>query len=67
MERDARTLVEQELKAVRDRLHRETVESAVRSAAETLSAKLSAADQERLAEEYVAGLARAAGTLRGRV
>lgn len=67
MERDARQLVEQELKAVRDRLLRETVESAVRSAAETLSAKLSDADQLRLAEEYVAGLATSAGSLRGRV
>jgi F0F1-type ATP synthase membrane subunit b/b' len=67
MERDARQLVEQELKAVRDRLLRETVESAVRSATETLSSKLSQADQERLADEYVAGLSRAAASLRGRV
>ena len=67
LERDARTLIEQELKAVRDKLLRETVESAVRSAAETLSNRLSPADQERLAEEYVAGLARSAGSLRGRV
>jgi F0F1-type ATP synthase membrane subunit b/b' len=67
MERDARQLVEQELKAVRDKLLRETVESAVKSAAETLSSRLTPADQERLAEEYVNGLSRAAGTLRGRV
>jgi F-type H+-transporting ATPase subunit b len=67
MERDARQLVEQELKAVRDRLLRETVESAVRSATETLTSKLSQADQERLADEYVAGLSRAAAPLRGRV
>jgi F0F1-type ATP synthase membrane subunit b/b' len=67
MERDARQLVEQELKAVRDKLLRETVESAVKSAAETLSSRLTPADQERLAEEYVSGLSRAAGTLRGRV
>ena len=67
MERDARQLVDQELKAMRDKLLRETVESAVKSAAETLSNKLTPADQERLAEEYVSGLARAAGTLRGGV
>jgi F-type H+-transporting ATPase subunit b len=67
MERDAHQLVEQELKAVRDRLLRETVESAVRSATEALQNKLSPADQQRLAEEYVSGLSRAAGTLRGRV
>ncbi len=67
MERDAHQLVAQELKAVRDRLLRETVESAVRSATETLRTKLNPADQQRLAEEYVSGLARAAGTLRGRV
>ena len=67
MERDAHQLVEQELKAVRDRLLRETVESAVRSATEALQNKLSPADQQRLAEEYVSGLSRAAGVLRGRV
>jgi F-type H+-transporting ATPase subunit b len=67
MERDAHQLVAQELKAVRDRLLKETVESAVRSATEALQSKLSPADQQRLAEEYVSGLARAAGTLRGRV
>lgn len=67
MERDAHQLVEQELKATRERLLRETVESAVRSATETLQSKLSAQDQQKLAEEYVSGLARAAGTLRGRV
>jgi F-type H+-transporting ATPase subunit b len=67
MERDARQLVEQELKAIRERLQRELVESAVRSASEELSKRLSQADQERLAEEYVAGLSRAASSLRGRV
>jgi F-type H+-transporting ATPase subunit b len=67
LERDAHQLVAQELKAVRDRLLKEMVESAVRSAAETLTNKLSGADQERLADEYVAGLARSAGSLRGRV
>jgi F-type H+-transporting ATPase subunit b len=67
MERDARQLVDQELKAVRERLQRELVESAVRSASEALQSKLSQADQERLAEEYVAGLSRSAASLRGRV
>jgi F-type H+-transporting ATPase subunit b len=67
LERDARLLIEQELKAIRDQLLRQTVESAVRSAAETLSNQLSAADQERLADEYVAGLGRAASSLKGRL
>ncbi|HLV65763.1 MAG TPA: ATP synthase F0 subunit B [Polyangiaceae bacterium] len=67
MERDARVLVEQELKAVREQLLRETVESAVRSAETSLAQMLTPGEHQRLAEEYVASLSRAASTLKGRV
>ena len=58
MERDARLLIEQELKAAREMLLRDTVASAVRSATETLQKEISSADHERLAEEYLAALDR---------
>ncbi len=65
MERDARLLVEQELKAAREGLLRDTVRAAVKSAEARLVAKVGDADQLRLADEYL-GSVRAAGvTLRG--
>jgi len=67
MERDAQTLIEQELKAAREMLLAETARGAVRSAEAALMAKLGAADQARLAEEYLTGLKAAASTLRGKV
>lgn len=57
MERDARDLVEHELKAARDLLLRDTVRAALRSAEDRLRQQVTAADQQRLAEEYLAGLA----------
>jgi F-type H+-transporting ATPase subunit b len=56
MERDARLLVEQEFAAVRDVLLRETVQAALRSATETLKARVTPADHARLADEYLARL-----------
>jgi F-type H+-transporting ATPase subunit b len=56
MERDARLLVEQELKAAREALLRETVATAMRSAEELIAKELGAADQDRLAKEYLEGL-----------
>jgi F-type H+-transporting ATPase subunit b len=56
MERDARLLVEQELSAVRDVLLRETVQAALRSATETLKARVTPEDHARLADEYLARL-----------
>lgn len=53
MERDARLLVEQELKAARELLVRETVGAAVRSAEEILTKQLAATDQDRLAKEFL--------------
>jgi F-type H+-transporting ATPase subunit b len=61
MERDARTLVEQELKAAREALLAETVRAAIRSAEERLRRDVTAADQQRLAEEYLANVGRAVG------
>jgi F-type H+-transporting ATPase subunit b len=65
LERDARLLIEQELKAARELLLRETVATAVRSAADTLSKQVSAEDHERLAKEYLAALDRIEITARG--
>jgi F0F1-type ATP synthase membrane subunit b/b' len=59
MERDARLLVEQELSAVRETLSKEMVSSALRSAATELKARLTADDQQRLADEFLAGVVKA--------
>jgi F0F1-type ATP synthase membrane subunit b/b' len=67
MERDAQTLISQELKAARETLLAETTRGALRSAEAALMAKLGASDQSRLAEEYLTGLKAAASTLRGKV
>jgi F-type H+-transporting ATPase subunit b len=66
MERDARLLVEQELKAVKQQLLEETVASAVRSAERLLREHITEADQQRFADEYVAGLRASARSLGGR-
>jgi F-type H+-transporting ATPase subunit b len=67
MERDAQTLISQELKAARETLLAETARGAIASAETALRAKLGAADQSRIAEEYLSGLKNAASTLRGKV
>jgi F-type H+-transporting ATPase subunit b len=67
MERDARTLVEQELKAAREGLLRDTVRAAVRSAEATLTAKIDASDQQRLGDEFLASIKASATALRGRL
>jgi F-type H+-transporting ATPase subunit b len=67
MERDARTLIEQELKAAREELLRETVRAAVKSAETTLSAKIGDSDQQRLADEYLASIKVFGAALRGRL
>ncbi len=56
MRRDAEFLVEQELKQIRGELWRETVEAAVLAAEELLKKRVTPADQERLAEDYLADL-----------
>ena len=67
MERDAQTLISQELKAAREGLTAEMVKSALKSAESTLRANITAADQSRLAEEYLSGIKNAATALRGKV
>ncbi|HEY2404461.1 MAG TPA: ATP synthase F0 subunit B [Polyangiaceae bacterium] len=66
MERDARVLIEQELKATHELLLGEMVRGAVRAAEATLLAKITAQDHTRLAEEHLAGLKTAAITLRAK-
>lgn len=56
MEHDARLLIDQELKAAREMLLRETVQSSVRSAQELLEKSVTASDQRRLAEDYLQGV-----------
>jgi F-type H+-transporting ATPase subunit b len=67
MERDARTLVEQEMKAAREGLLRDTVRAAVKSAEQTLTAKIGDSDQQRLGDEYLASIKASSAVLRGRV
>ncbi len=67
MERDARTLIEQELKAAREALLRDTVRAAVKSAATTLSTKIGDGDQQRLGDEYLASIKASGAALRGRL
>jgi F-type H+-transporting ATPase subunit b len=56
MRKDAEFLVEQELKQIRHDLWKDTVESAVAAAEELLKKRVTPADQERLAEDYLADL-----------
>jgi F-type H+-transporting ATPase subunit b len=67
MERDARTLIEQELKAAREGLLRETVRGAMKTAEATLTAKVGDSDQQRLAEEYLGSIKASGAALRGRL
>ncbi len=57
MRRDVEFRLEQELKAARIQLLQESVELAVVAAEELLKKKIAAADQERSADELIAGLA----------
>jgi F-type H+-transporting ATPase subunit b len=56
MRKDAQFLVEQELKQVRQDLWCDTVDTAIAAAEELLKKRVTAADQERLAEDYLADL-----------
>lgn len=67
MERDSRLLIEQELKAVRERLIRETLETAIRSAERKLTERMGQAEQQAFAEQYLADIKNSASVLRGRV
>ena len=58
MRREAEFLVSQEEKQIRIDLHRDAVEKAVRAAEERLRAAVAAADQERLANDYLATMSK---------
>src|SRR5688572_1103678 len=53
LEQEARQLIEQELKAIRQDLTRETAQAALRSARELLAQNTSTDDHRRLCEEYL--------------
>jgi len=67
MERDAHLLVEQEMKAARETLLRETVRAAVKSAETTLTAKIGDGDRQRLGDEFLASVKASGAALRGRL
>jgi F-type H+-transporting ATPase subunit b len=56
MRKDAEFLVEQEMKQIRHDLWRDTVEVAVTAAEDLLKKRVTPADQERIAEDYLADL-----------
>jgi F-type H+-transporting ATPase subunit b len=60
MRKDAEFLVEQELKQIRLDLWKDAVDAAVVAAEELLKKRVTPADQERLAEEYLADLGKPA-------
>jgi F-type H+-transporting ATPase subunit b len=62
MRKDAEFMVEQEIKQLRVDLWRGTVEAAVAAAEQLLTQRVTPADQERLAEGYLADLAASSGT-----
>ncbi len=67
LERDARILIEQELKAAREALLRDTVRAAVKSAETTIAGKIGDSDQQRLGDEYLASIKATGAVLRGRL
>jgi F-type H+-transporting ATPase subunit b len=56
MRKDAEFLVEQEMKQIRQDLWRDTVEVAVTAAEDLLKKRVTDADQERIADDYLADL-----------
>ncbi len=53
MEREARLLIDQEIKAARERLHNEVVGAAFKSALATLETQITPADHQRLGQAYL--------------
>jgi F0F1-type ATP synthase membrane subunit b/b' len=60
LEQEARQLIDQELKAVRQTLTRETAQAALRSARELLLQNTSTDDHRRLCEQYLETLPQSA-------
>jgi F-type H+-transporting ATPase subunit b len=67
MERDAQILIDQELKATREQLFRETVRGAVRSAERALLEQVNVGDQQRVARDYLDAVRASATQLRGKI
>jgi F-type H+-transporting ATPase subunit b len=61
MERDAKLLIEQELKAAREQLIAETSKRALDSAQKLVAAQVTAGDKDRLLQEYLATLSKSVG------
>jgi F0F1-type ATP synthase membrane subunit b/b' len=61
MQKDATFRIEQEMRQIRQELWRDTVEIAVTAAEDLLKKRITPADQERLAEDYLAELAGESG------
>jgi F-type H+-transporting ATPase subunit b len=61
MERDAKLLIEQELKAAREQLIVETAKRALESAQKLITTQVSSGDKERLLQEYLATLGKSVG------
>lgn len=59
MEREAKVLIDQEIKAARERLHREVVENAFRTALTTLEKQVTSADHQRIGQAYITTVAQA--------
>lgn len=65
MHAEARFLVQQQMKQLKEELTREAIESAVTAAERILRERTSPADQQRLADEYLASLKGQASTQKG--
>jgi F-type H+-transporting ATPase subunit b len=65
MRQDTRFVIDQQLKSLREELLREAVRSAVETAEKVLRETVTSADQQRLADEYLARLADVASAPKG--
>ena len=65
-ERDARLVIENELKAAREQLAAEVVRDASRAAADLLEAQITAADHDRLGQDYITAIRRSPPSVGGR-
>jgi F-type H+-transporting ATPase subunit b len=65
MRQDTRFVIDQQMKQLREDLFREAVTSAVAAAEQVLREKVTAADQQRLADEYLARLGEVAPAQKG--
>jgi F0F1-type ATP synthase membrane subunit b/b' len=61
MERDAKLLIEQELKAAREQLIVETAKRALESAQKLITTQLTSGDKDRLLQEYLGTLGKSVG------